>query len=206
MENMLPILYLLVLLTLLGGLSFFLIQEILKKRNLENRLYELQRKVRQNDANYEDHYLLGTLYLSKKLFDQAIVQFRYALKMWDMKDKEGLANLYNTIGFTYFESEQYDLAIYYYKEAIKNLEGYTTAWNNLGYAYEKKKMNTDALNIYKKVLEYDNDNKVALNQVQILKRRVKDRDDRIWTCDILLPKQARYQTALHPGLISNIVT
>ena len=27
-------------------------------------------------------------------------------------------------------------------------------------------------------------------------------DDRIRTCDILLPKQARYQTAPHPGLIS----
>nr|YP_009420417.1 conserved hypothetical protein 37 [Chroomonas placoidea]ASO76056.1 conserved hypothetical protein 37 [Chroomonas placoidea] len=179
MENILPGLYLLVLLTLLGGLSFFLVQEILKKRNLETRLYTLQRRVRQNVASYEDHYLLGTLYLSKKLFDQAIVQFRYALKMWDVKDKPGLANLYNTIGFTYFESEQYDLAIYYYKEAIKNLEGYTTAWNNLGYAYEKKKMNGDALNIYKKVLEYDSDNVVAINQVQILKRKVKDRDDRI---------------------------
>jgi len=179
MENFLPILYLLVLLTLLGGLSFFLVQEIIKKRNLENQLYELQRKVRQNVATYEDHYLLGTLYLSKKLFDQAIVQFRYALKMWNVKDNAGLADLYNTIGFTYFESEQYDLAIYYYKEAIKNLEGYTTAWNNLGYAYEKKKMNIDALNIYKKVLEYDSSNEVAINQVQILKRKVKDRDDRI---------------------------
>ena len=179
MENMLPVLYLLILLGLLGGLSFFLIQEIIKKRTLENKLYELQRKVRQNVANYEYHYFLGTLYLSKKLFDQAIVQFRYALKLWDMNDNSGLANLYNTIGFTYFESEQYDLAIYYYKEAIKKLEGYTTAWNNLGYAYEKKKMNSDALNIYKKVLEYDTNNKVAINQVQILKRRVKDRDDRI---------------------------
>ena len=179
MENILPLIYLLTLLTLLGSLTFFLVQEIIKKRNLENRLYTLQKKVRENAADYEDHYLLGTLYLSKKLFDQAIVQFRYALKLWNTKDNVGLANLYNTIGFTYFESEQYDLAIYYYKEAIKKLEGYTTAWNNLGYAYEKKKMNTDALNIYKKVLEYDNKNEIAINQIQILNRKVKNRDDRI---------------------------
>ena len=25
------------------------------------------------------------------------------------------------------------------------------------------------------------------------------RDDRIWTCDLLLPKQAFYQAELHPG-------
>jgi hypothetical protein len=29
-----------------------------------------------------------------------------------------------------------------------------------------------------------------------------NRDDRIRTCDILLPKQARYQAALHPVTVS----
>ena len=31
-----------------------------------------------------------------------------------------------------------------------------------------------------------------------LQTHMDGRDDRIRTCDILLPKQARYQTALHP--------
>jgi tetratricopeptide (TPR) repeat protein len=108
------------------------------------------------------------------LFDQAIIQFRYALKSWDTNDKEGLANLYNTIGFTYFESEQYDLAIYYYKEALKNLQTYTTAWNNLGYAYEKKKLFSDALESYSNVLRYDKENDIALGRFQVLQRRVKN--------------------------------
>ena len=36
------------------------------------------------------------------------------------------------------------------------------------------------------------------------KDEAKNRDDRIRTCDILLPKQARYQAALHPGPHSNM--
>ena len=174
MENLLPLTYLLILLTILSTLAFFLVQEILKKRKLEDNLYEIQKKVRTNKATSEDHYLLGTLYLSKKLFDQAIIQFRYALKGWDTKDKEGLANLYNTIGFTYFESEQYDLAIYYYKEALQNLQTYTTAWNNLGYAYEKKKLFSDALESYSNVLSYDRENEIATGRFQLLQRRVKN--------------------------------
>ena len=174
MENLLPLTYLLILLTILSTLAFFLVQEILKKRKLEDNLYEIQKKLRTNKATSEDHYLLGTLYLSKKLFDQAIIQFRYALKGWDTKDKEGLANLYNTIGFTYFESEQYDLAIYYYKEALQNLQTYTTAWNNLGYAYEKKKLFSDALESYSNVLSYDRENEIATGRFQVLQRRVKN--------------------------------
>jgi tetratricopeptide (TPR) repeat protein len=174
MENLLPLTYLLILLTILSSLAFFLVKEILKKRSLENNLYTLQKKVRENKATGLDHYLLGTLYLSKKLFDQAIIQFRYALKSWDNSDNSGLANLYNTIGFTYFESDQYELAIYYYKEAIKSVEDYTTAWNNLGYAYEKRKMLSEALESYKSVLSYDDTNEVANDRFQVLQRRVKN--------------------------------
>lgn len=179
MENVLPLLYLLILLSLLAGLTFFLVREVLKKQTLEKNLYSLQKKIRTNQANSEDYYLLGTLYLSKKLFDQAIIQFRYAVKLWDSEDTIGVANLYNTIGFTYFESEQYDLSIYYYKEAIKNLPDYITAWNNLGYAYEKKKMVEEAVKSYQVALKYNSDNQIALDRLQILKRTFKIRDDRI---------------------------
>jgi tetratricopeptide (TPR) repeat protein len=173
MENLLPIIYLLILLLILSGLAFFLIQEILKKQKLEENLYSLQKKVRENKATSQDHYFLGTLYLSKKLFDQAIIQFRYALKSWDSNDTSGLANLYNTIGFTYFESEQYDLSIYYYREAVKISNDYSTAWNNLGYAYEKKKMISEALESYRSVLIYDKENEIANNRFQSLQRKAK---------------------------------
>jgi tetratricopeptide (TPR) repeat protein len=173
MDNLLPLVYLTVLLAVLILLTLFLFKQIFQKRKIEEALSELQLKVRSNNATGEDYYLLGTIYLSKKLFDQAIIQFRYALQLWDKNDNDGIANLYNTVGFTYSESNQYDLAIYYYNEAIKNLSNYTTALNNLGYAYEKKGAFLDALETYNSVLYYDKENEVALSRLQVLQRRVK---------------------------------
>lgn len=173
MDNLLPLIYLTVLLAVLVLLTLFLFKQIFQKRKVEDALSELQLKVRSNNATGEDYYILGTIYLSKKLFDQAIIQFRYALQLWDKDDKEGIANLYNTVGFTYAESNQYDLAIYYYNEAIKNLTNYTIALNNLGYVYEKKGNLLDALKVYKSVVAYDQQNEVALDRLQVLQRRIK---------------------------------
>ena len=108
----------------------------------------------------------------KKLFDQAILQFRYALQIWKNEDLEGISSLYNTIGFTYAETEQYELAIYYYKEALKSDDDYTVALNNLGYAYEKQRMISEALSAYRQVIEREPENETAASRIQILKRRI----------------------------------
>jgi hypothetical protein len=91
MDTLLPLVYLTVLLLILLILTLFLFRQIFQKRQVETILSELQIKVRANLATGEDYYLLGTIYLSKKLFDQAIIQFRYALQLWDKNDKEGIA-------------------------------------------------------------------------------------------------------------------
>jgi tetratricopeptide (TPR) repeat protein len=70
--------------------------------------------------------------------------------------------LYNTIGFTYFKSEKYKQAIYYYLEAIKILPDYTLGWNNLGFAYESTKEYEQAMQSYRNVLKYEEKNKMAL--------------------------------------------
>jgi tetratricopeptide (TPR) repeat protein len=106
------------------------------------------------------------------LFDQAILQFRYALQIWKNEDIEGISNLYNTIGFTYAETEQYELAIYYYQEALKNDENYTVAMNNLGYAYEKQRMISEAIQTYKRVVAKEPMNETAVSRIQVLKRRI----------------------------------
>ena len=122
MDNIVPLLYLSILLLALATLSVFIGGQILERKRIENNLSSLQNKIRNNNADADDYYELGSIYLSKKLFDQAIMQFRYALQIWKSEDFEGISNLYNTIGFTYAETEQYELAIYYYKEALKWLE------------------------------------------------------------------------------------
>ena len=172
MDNIVPLLYLSILLLALATLSVFIGGQILERKRIENNLSSLQDKIRNNKANADDYYELGSIYLSKKLFDQAIIQFRYALQIWKSEDFEGISNLYNTIGFTYAETEQYELAIYYYKEALKNDTEYTVALNNLGYAYEKQKMLKEAFTTYKQVIEKEPNNETALSRVQILKRRI----------------------------------
>jgi tetratricopeptide (TPR) repeat protein len=179
MNSVLPLIYLLIVTFILVLLVILLLKQILRKTETEQNLLQLQNKLRDKTATSLDYYLLGSIYLSKKLFDQAILQFRYAIKYWDKKDLDGLANLYNTIGFTYFQTNQYDLAIYYYTEAVKCLPNYITALNNLGYAYEKNQMMSNAKEIYSKVLEYDSGNKIASEKLEIILRRSSYRDDRI---------------------------
>jgi tetratricopeptide (TPR) repeat protein len=173
MDNILPLIYLLVLLTSLSLVTIIIGKEVIKKRQIELQLAELQNKIRTKECTYEDYYDLGKIYLSKKLFDQAIIQFRYALKLWDLEDTEGLANLYNTVGFTYAETEQYEIAIFYYQEAIKYIKNYIAALNNLGFAYEKKQLINEALRIYEEVINYDSENEVATNRILVLNRRLR---------------------------------
>ena len=111
MDNIVPLLYLSILLLALATLSVFIGGQILERKRIENNLSSLQNKIRNNNADADDYYELGSIYLSKKLFDQAIMQFRYALQIWKSEDFEGISNLYNTIGFTYAETEQYELAM-----------------------------------------------------------------------------------------------
>ena len=179
MNYILPTLYLIVVSFFLIVLVIFLIKQIIQKRETEQSLSELQIKLRDKTATSSDYYSIGVIYLSKKLFDQAILQFRYALKTWDQTDTYGLANLYNTIGFTYFEINQYELAIYYYCEAIKILPNYTIALTNLGYAYEKNRMIQKAVETYTQCLMYDSTNKTAKEKLDKLSRVIIPRDDRI---------------------------
>ncbi len=179
MNTLLPTIYLLILFVSLCILLVFLFIQILRKKEIEIELSQLQKKNRSGSATPSEQYSLGVIYLSKKLFDQAIVQFSSALKNWDRLDTEGLATLYNTIGFTYFESGQYDVSIYYYKEAINLNSNYSIALNNLAYSYEKKKMLQEAIRTYSKVLTFDENNKTASEKLLSLQKRSKIRDDRI---------------------------
>lgn len=179
MTNILPTLYLTLLVSSLCLAVFFLIGELIKRKNREYNFNTLQKRVNSKRATSKEYYSIGVIYLSKKLFDQAVINFSEALRIWDKSDLKGLANLYNTIGFTYFESDQFDISIYYYKEAISISPEYTVALNNLGYAYEKKNMLSQALETYREVTVYDKYNSIALDKILSLKNRVRTRDDRI---------------------------
>jgi tetratricopeptide (TPR) repeat protein len=173
MDNILPTFYLGILLAGLILSSYFLFIEIKKKRELENNLSILKKRIDSKEASPQDYYSIGSIYLSKKLFDQAILNFSYSLQLWDKTDFNGLSILYNAIGFTYSESGQVDMSIYYYHEATSVRPDYVIALNNLGFSYEKKRMFEKAQDTYRKVLTYDASNTVAQEKMQLISRKIK---------------------------------
>ena len=172
MDDFLPIIYISVLLGLLLIVAFFLFRQILKTRRIESTFSRLQNKLTKEKGTAKEYYELGSIYLDKKLFVQAIQLLQKALKAEKNLESENLALIHNALGFAYFSQEQYDLAIRNYKEAIKLFPEYTTALNNLGNVYEKKQLTTQALEAYENTLKYEANNSLAKKRVNSLRKRL----------------------------------
>jgi tetratricopeptide (TPR) repeat protein len=164
------IVYLSLLIIILLAATFFIIQQIIKTRKVEGSLSRLQKKLKTEKGTSQEYYELGSLFLQKKLFVQAISLFEKSLKDKEI-EPENRALIYNAIGYSYFAQEQYDIAIRQYKEALKLNPEYIIALNNLGSVYEKKKLNAQALEIYQESLKYDPENKTAKKRVESLQKR-----------------------------------
>lgn len=171
MENTLPTIYLFVLLVLLSGAGWAVIRQVIKTRNVESALSQLERKLKQDRGTVQEYYELGSIYSDKKLFAQAVILFQKALKGVDAEE-EKLAPVYNALGFAYFAQEQYDIAIRHYKEALKENPEYVTALNNLGHVYERKKLTAQALEAYEEALKYEPNNAIAKRRAESLRKRL----------------------------------
>lgn len=169
---LLPGVYLSILLVLLSGTAWVLFRQILKTRKVENTLSRLQNKLKNEKGTAQEYYELGSIYLDKNLFAQAMKLFQKALKETEGESDENVALIYNGLGFAYFGQEQYDLAIRNYKEAIKLQPNYVTAFNNLGHAYERKKLTAQALQAYEEALKYEPDNQTAKRRAESLRKRL----------------------------------
>lgn len=178
MNFILPFLYILILALILVFIFSFIIGQILFRRNTDLELVTIQDKIRNVAANGRDYYQLGVIFLSKKLYDQAIINFRYALNLWELEDTFGLVNLYNTIGFTYTQTFQYELALFYYQKALFHEPSYLVTLKNVGFVYEKTNDLIKAKETYLQILKYDMDNKFAIEKLNSLDNRL-NRDDRI---------------------------
>jgi len=172
MDTKLLIIYISVLLTILGSSAWFIVRQIFKTRKLEMSLERLENKLTLEKGTAQEYYELGSIYVDKKLYSQAIVLFQKALKTKDLEGEEDLAVLYNALGFAHFGQEQYDIAIRQYKEALKFQPEYVTSLNNLGHAYERKKLIAQALEMYEQALAYDPENATAKKRVDSLRKRL----------------------------------
>ena len=69
MDNIVPLLYLSILSISLLTLSVFIGRQIIERKQVEDSLSVLQNRIRNNEANAQDYYELGSIYLSKKLLE-----------------------------------------------------------------------------------------------------------------------------------------
>lgn len=171
MTDNLPLTYISILLGILVVVAIFLFREVLKTRKIESRFSNLQKKLTTEKGTAEEYYELGSIYLDKKLFVQAVQLLQKALKADNGLESENKALIYNAMGFAYFSQEQYDIAIRNYKEAIKLYPEYTIALNNLGNVYEKKQLTAQALEVYQQTLVFDAKNTIAQKRVESLSKR-----------------------------------
>ncbi len=171
MDN-LPIVYLSILITVLLGSGVIVLRQVLKTRKTENALGRLQKKLNKEKGTVQENYELGSIYLEKKMYSQAIALFQKAIKAAEQEKEENIAPIYNGLGFAAFSQEQYDLAIRHYKEALKQNPNYIFALNNLGHAYEKKNLVAPALETYEQVLKSEPSNITAKRRAESIRKRL----------------------------------
>lgn len=171
MDNDFPIVYLSLLIGILAIASLFLIRQIIKTRKIESALGQLQRKLSKEKGTAQEYFELGSIFLNKRVYSQAIAQFQKSLKSEDLPEAES-ALVYNALGYAYFAQEQYDLAIRQYKEALKIDPSYVTALNNIGHAYERKQLTNQALESYEQALAIEPNNSTAKRRAESLRKRL----------------------------------
>ncbi|RZM82721.1 tetratricopeptide repeat protein [Leptolyngbya iicbica] len=164
--------YLVTLLGLLSVAAVLVIRQVFKTRRVEGTLNRLQSKLSKEKGSAQEYYELGSLLLDKKLYSQAVIQLKQALKLLTEEESEQAALISNALGYAYFAQEQYDLAIRQYKEALDIAPTYVTALNNLGHSYERKQLTAQALESYELSLQYDPDNKTAKRRAESLRKRL----------------------------------
>ncbi|KAK9073146.1 hypothetical protein SSX86_007470 [Deinandra increscens subsp. villosa] len=164
--------YLLLLLGLLGVGTFFVIRQVLVRRELDLSAKELQEQVRSGDASSMELFELGAVMLRRKFYPAAIKYLVQAIQKWDGDDQD-LAQVHNALGVSYVRDGKTDKGISQLETAVKIQPGYVTAWNNLGDAYEKKKEYKSALKAFEEALLFDPNNKIARPRRDALKEKVQ---------------------------------
>uniref|UniRef100_A0ACD5TZA6 Uncharacterized protein n=2 Tax=Avena sativa TaxID=4498 RepID=A0ACD5TZA6_AVESA len=163
--------YLLILLGLLGTGTFFVIRQVLVRRELDLSAKDLQEQVRSGEGSATELFELGAVMLRRKFYPAAIKYLQQAIQRWD-RDEQDLAQVYNALGVSYKRENKLEKAIKQFEKAVELQPGYVTAWNNLGDAYEQQKDLKSALRAFEEVLLFDPNNKVARPRRDDLRSRV----------------------------------
>ena len=176
MNELLPQLYLLGLVALLGGASFFVGRQILRVRRDEQALSRLGSAGGAAGGAPQDAaglYELASVQLRKRLYGQAGDTLRKALRQADAEKvpDEARALIENAMGFTLAAQGKYATAIRHYRSALRAKADYPVALNNLAYALEKQTKTDEARELYEQVLSLEEGNRTARKRLKLLERR-----------------------------------
>ncbi|MEM6448748.1 MAG: tetratricopeptide repeat protein [Cyanobacteria bacterium P01_D01_bin.105] len=166
------VVYLGILLALLGVSAIFVVRQVWVTRRVEKTLSDLQTKLTNQKGSAVEYYELGSILLDKKLYAQATIYLKKALKELAPEESENAVLVHNALGYAYFAQEQFDAAIRQYNEALKISPGYVTALNNLAHAYERKQLMPQALETYEKSLASEPANETAKRRAASLRKRL----------------------------------
>jgi tetratricopeptide (TPR) repeat protein len=175
MNELLPQLYLVGLVGLLGGASFLVGRQILRVRRDEQALSRLggggATAALPQDAS--GLYELASVQLRKRLYGQAGDTLRKALKQADIEQvpAEARALIENAMGFALAAQGKYATAIRHYRAALRAKADYPVALNNLAFALEKQAKPEEARSLYEQVLGLEEGNRTARKRLRLLERR-----------------------------------
>nr|QCI07204.1 hypothetical protein [Hypnea pannosa] len=150
--------YLVSLILILSAACFTTTVEIYKSFKNYTFLY-LETK-----HNYEELLEVLQIHIKQKNWLACITKIEQKIK----KEKNLPTECYNIIGYCYYSIEIYNLANYYYQQALQKNPNSMVTLLNLGEMYTVIKKYKEAYNIYNKINMIDSNNKIAQKKLKTL--------------------------------------
>ena len=170
MNALLPQTYLLGLIGLLAIVAFVVGRQFLRVRRDEQSLLKMEQEKVASSKDAGALYELASVQLRKRLYSQAIVTLRQAVKRLNDEPDEARALIENALGYALAAEKDFTTAVRHYKAALRAKEDYPVAINNLAYAQERLLENEEACALYRQTLVLDPKNKTARKRLNRLER------------------------------------
>ncbi len=173
----LPQAYLIGLCCLLFVIAILVGRQLFRVRKDEMRLIDLEKTGSNLEKDAGMMYELASVQLKKRLFPQATLTLKKALKQLDDEPDEAKALMENALGFSLAAQNDFKSAVTHYKKALQAKSEYSVALNNLGFAYQQLLQESEAYKNYQEVLKFDPTNKTANLQIKKIERRTGIKND-----------------------------